>query len=93
MFTYYELRLNSSLLEQRQEATFNMARAFHMLGLVHLALPYYEKTLELEIQLQTSKASQFSNFARDTAYNLQNLYAMAGNLDMARSITNKWLTY
>jgi len=92
MFTYYKLRQSSSLFEQRQEAAFNMARTYHMLGLTHLALPFYEETLELEVQTSV-KANQVINLAREAAYDLQNLYAMAGNLDMARSITNKWLTY
>jgi hypothetical protein len=28
-----------------QEADFNLGRAYHQLGLVHLAVPYYEKAL------------------------------------------------
>jgi general transcription factor 3C polypeptide 3 (transcription factor C subunit 4) len=94
MFTYYTLRQSSPLLEQRQEAAFNMARTYHMLGLTHLALPYYEETLDIGARLLASgKENQINNFIRDAAYDLQNLYAMVGNLDMARSITNKWLTY
>ncbi|KAJ3085898.1 transcription factor TFIIIC subunit tfc4 [Quaeritorhiza haematococci] len=39
MFRYYELR------GQNQEACYNVARAFHQIGLTHLAIPYYERVL------------------------------------------------
>jgi general transcription factor 3C polypeptide 3 (transcription factor C subunit 4) len=40
LFRYHELA------EASCDANFNLARAFHQVGLTHLATPYYEKVLE-----------------------------------------------
>ena len=47
LFRYRELRMASGNLAERQEVEFNTGRAFHMLGLEHLALPYYRNVLEI----------------------------------------------
>ena len=47
LFKYREERLKSGNLVEKQEAEFNVGRSFQMLGLVHLALPYYHKALEI----------------------------------------------
>ena len=33
LFAYYEVRQKSSVVEERQEAEFNLGRVFHMLGI------------------------------------------------------------
>ena len=58
-----------------------------MLGLAHLALPYYLRVLEEVQDLTVTR----EDLVRDAAYNLQSIYAMGGNLEMARYITAKWL--
>ena len=61
-------------------------------GLTHLALPYYEKTLELSVQHQPSSSEpDRENFTREAAYNLQNLYVTTGNLEKARQVTERHL--
>lgn len=89
LFRYYESRHGSPRDEERQEAHYNIARAYHMLGLAHLALPYYIRVLE-EVQYLEPTITR-EDLVRDAAYNLQNVYTMGGNLEMARSITAKWL--
>lgn len=89
MLAYYESRKNSKHLEERQEAHYNMARAYHMLGLPHLALPYYQKVLD-EVSYGTPRAMR-EDLVVDTAYNLQLMYTTAGNLELARQITKRWL--
>jgi len=84
---YYDSRRLSDKVEERQEAHYNMARAYHMLGLTHLALPFYVKVLDEVQGSQTSK----EDLVLDAAYNLQSLYAMAGNMEMAQLITEAWL--
>jgi general transcription factor 3C polypeptide 3 (transcription factor C subunit 4) len=88
LFRYYELRHRSPKVEERQEAHYNMARAYHMVGLAHLALPYYLKVLD-EIQ---GSAVAGEDLVRDAVYNLQNIYAMGGNLAMAKFVTANWLS-
>jgi len=87
LFRYYESRHVSPRVEERQEAHYNIARAYHMLGLAHLSLPYYLRVLEEAQDLFIAR----EDLVRDAAYNLQNVYAMGGNLEMARFVTAKWL--
>jgi len=62
-----------------------------LIGLAHLGVPYYEKVLELSEE--TSKdADTKEAFTTDAAYNLQLIYSMAGNLELARRITEKYLS-
>jgi general transcription factor 3C polypeptide 3 (transcription factor C subunit 4) len=47
MSRYYDLRIKTGKAAHRQEAEYNVARMWHCLGLTHLAVPAYEKVLEL----------------------------------------------
>lgn len=87
LFRYYESRHVSPRVEERQEAHYNVARAYNMLGLAHLALPYYLRVLE---EAKGSSVTR-EDLARDAAYNLQNIYAMGGNLELAKLVTANWL--
>jgi len=89
LLAYYESRKKSEHLEERQEAHYNMARAYHMLGLPHLALPYYQKVLD-EVSHGTPRSMR-EDIVVDTAYNLQLMYTTAGNFELARQITKRWL--
>jgi general transcription factor 3C polypeptide 3 (transcription factor C subunit 4) len=89
MLRYYELRRESKHLEERQEAHFNMGRTYHMLGLVHLAVTYYMKVIE-ELS-KDGKHSEREDLVIDTAYNLQTIYTMVGNIELAEAVTRDWL--
>ncbi|KAH9222888.1 hypothetical protein DL95DRAFT_285426 [Leptodontidium sp. 2 PMI_412] len=89
LLAYYDSRKSSEHLEERQEAHYNMARAYHMLGLPHLALPYYQKVLD-EVSHGTPRSMR-EDIVVDTAYNLQQMYTTAGNMELARQITKRWL--
>ncbi|KAI9849713.1 MAG: transcription factor TFIIIC subunit tfc4 [Sclerophora amabilis] len=103
LFAYHDIRMASPSTGHQQEANFNVARSFHMLGLTHLALPYYEQVLSLsaslsegyggeEDQLDPSRSHKVvEDFAKDAAFNLQSIYALGGNMKMAREVTEKWL--
>jgi general transcription factor 3C polypeptide 3 (transcription factor C subunit 4) len=88
LFRYYEKRRASKQVEERQEAHYNVARTYHTVGLTHLALPYYSKVLE-EVDENGEKGRE--DLIHDTAFNLQSLYAMSGNMDLAKIITDTWL--
>jgi general transcription factor 3C polypeptide 3 (transcription factor C subunit 4) len=89
MLRYYESRKASGHLEERQEAHFNMGRTYHMLGLVHLAVPCYVKVTE-EVSTH-GKHSEREDLVIDAAYNLQAIYTMGGNMELAEMITREWL--
>jgi len=51
LFAYYDFRKVSQIPSERQEGEFNVARAYHMLGLTHLAIPYYERVLRISEEM------------------------------------------
>ncbi len=86
---YYDSRKESEIAEERQEAHYNMGRMYHMLGLPHLAIPYYELALD---EAEYSGRSEREDIVLDTAFNLQTVYAAAGNVKLAEKITTKYLS-
>ncbi|KAG8386514.1 hypothetical protein BUALT_Bualt03G0156400 [Buddleja alternifolia] len=90
---------NSRICEDSQEALYNIARAYHHVGLVSLATKYYEKVLAISEKdypipvlphenpdLMDSKRSGYCDLRREAAYNLHLIYKKSGALDLARQI-------
>ncbi|WFD30193.1 hypothetical protein MSPP1_001210 [Malassezia sp. CBS 17886] len=71
------------------EAEYNFGRAFHQLGLLHLAVPRYQRVLELA----EKGASPGLGYAmtREAAYNLSLIYAGSGSPRLARTLYRRWL--
>ncbi len=90
LLDYYERRKRSIHVQERQEASYNIARTYHMLGLTHLAIPFYQEVLDEAGKLHIEGEEE--DMTLDAAYNLQTIFAMAGNLELARRITCQWLT-
>ncbi|XP_070588226.1 general transcription factor 3C polypeptide 3 [Erythrolamprus reginae] len=75
-----------SLRGSCQESYYNLGRALHQLGLVHLAIHYYKKALELPpLVLEGIEADQ-TDLRRDIAFNLSLIYQNSGNIRMARKL-------
>lgn len=89
MMAYYTSRSQHRRVEERQEAHYNMARVYHMLGLLHLAIPFYQKVLNEDLHSSSNPGDE--NLVLDTAYNLQIIYVLSGNRELAEEITMKWL--
>ncbi len=87
---YYQSRKSSVNTCERQEAHYNMARIYHLLGLPHLAIPYYQLVFD-EIA-DGHETSTRDEVVINTAYNLQSLFALAGNTEQAQHITQRWLS-
>lgn len=95
LFKYYDIRKAAPKPEQRQEAEYNVGRTFHLIGLNHLAVPYYERTLQVAAEAQVNgniASAPDLKFTRDAAYNLRTMYAMTGNMGLAGEVTQKWLS-
>ena len=93
LFAYYEIRQNSNIPSERQEGEFNVGRAYHMLGLVHLAIPYYERCLALSgVINRAGIQGTLEDFASDAAFALQGIWAASGQRELARAVTEEWLT-
>lgn len=95
LFQYYDLRVASGKACDLQEAEYNVARMWHHLGLSHVAIPRYEKVLELSAQVQAEHEGptddDIEDFAPEAAFALQGFYALAGNDEAARAIGEEWL--
>ena len=92
---FHELRTFNGDVSHTQEAEYNMAKIWHMLGLAHLAIPGYEKVLALSDQIDGEAAidgyAVKADYAKEAAYALQQLFALAGNQEAAAAITEQWL--
>jgi len=89
LFRYYDVRKTSIYAEERQESHFNVARTYHMLGLSSHASRYY--TLVLNEASNSDHELLREDLTTDAAYNLQTIYAMVGNVELAKAVTDRWL--
>ncbi|KMZ69476.1 hypothetical protein ZOSMA_213G00190 [Zostera marina] len=91
------------ICNESQEALYNIARAFQHVGLVTLAVSYYEKVLEMEVddypipKLLVPKSQQpmvpgYCNLRREAAFNLHLIYMKSGSVDLARHILKTYCT-
>eukprot|EP00795_Rhopilema_esculentum_P004300 gene4300-20500_t len=83
MLQYYNMR------GRCQEACYNLARAFHQVGLVHFSVMFYNKALNFP--LKEDQYSEFSDLHREAAYNLALIYKNSGNDDLARRTLCKYI--
>ena len=92
LMTYYDVRRKSEVAVERQEAEFNVGRAYQMLGLTQLAIPYYERCLELARDVEGMEFEGMKeNFTWEAAFALQGLWAANGKPELARTVTETWL--
>ncbi|EMD00069.1 hypothetical protein BAUCODRAFT_361780 [Baudoinia panamericana UAMH 10762] len=94
---YYDMRLATNRVILRQEAEYNMAKVWHVLGLTHLAIPSYEKVVGMSAAVQEEARSeghigahttvQAEDFAMEAAFALQQIFALAGNVEAAATVT------
>ncbi|TVU43258.1 hypothetical protein EJB05_09709 [Eragrostis curvula] len=101
-FLYKYLRLCGN----KQEALYNIARAYHHIGLITLAAVYYEKALATEVKdlpipklpyESGSCAEQdlrpgYCDVRREAAFNLHLIYKKSGATDLARRILKTYCT-
>ncbi|PRW60262.1 general transcription factor 3C polypeptide 3 isoform X1 [Chlorella sorokiniana] len=75
-----------------QEAAYNLGRAAHHLGLLHIAVPYYERVLESAPPPSAAAAGASFDLRRDAAYNLSLIYKASGADALARQLLRQHLT-
>ncbi|KAL7270567.1 transcription factor TFIIIC subunit tfc4 [Rhizina undulata] len=71
-----------------QEAEYNIGRAYHHLGLTHLAIPFYERVLQIS---DANNGKLPGDLKWESAYNLQMIYVTSGNVAMAKRVTDQYL--
>jgi general transcription factor 3C polypeptide 3 (transcription factor C subunit 4) len=95
---YYELRTKDDIAIHCQEAEFNFARIWHGLGLVSLALPAYERCIAMSVRVKQEAEDRctdgnwgYEDFKYEAAFAVQSIYAVSGNYEGARSVTESVL--
>lgn len=94
-FLYNNLRLCTN----NQEALYNIARAYHHVGLVSLAAANYEKVLAMHVKdcaipklpnenpdPMEGRNPGYCDLRREAAFNLHLIYKKSGALDLARQV-------
>ena len=69
--------------KQNEEATYNIARAFHQIGILELAVSYYHKLLSFSVS---------ENLKREAAYNLSLIYRESSSPELANKILIDYIT-
>lgn len=93
------------LCGESQEALFNVARAYHQVGLVSLATSYYQKVLSIQEKdypiprlpyesqhLREKPNPGYCSLHREAAFNLHLIYKASGALDLARQVLRDYCT-
>ncbi|KRY45794.1 General transcription factor 3C polypeptide 3 [Trichinella britovi] len=84
-----------------QEVYYNFGRAMQQLGIIHLAICYYRKVLQMEPEVKmTNNANEGEQFLSNpfdlrplAAFNLSVIYFQSGNEIAALSLYNKYLKF
>lgn len=95
---YHELRKKDNIAIHCQEAEFNFARIWHGLGLVSHAIPAYERCIALSKRVKqeaedqcTDETWDYEDFKYEAAFAIQSIYAVSGNAEAARNVTESIL--
>jgi general transcription factor 3C polypeptide 3 (transcription factor C subunit 4) len=72
----------------RQQAEYNIGRAFHQLGLLTFAIKYYEKVVEISDEWE-GKLKRDLVF--EAVHNMTLIYALSGNMGAVKELTEKYL--
>ncbi|KAK4224754.1 transcription factor tau subunit sfc4 [Podospora fimiseda] len=97
LFRYYHDRLRDSKDSpaQRQEAHFNIARAYSLIGLGNLAVEYYKKVLEEpEYESVTGENGMMmgsEDLRVEAAYNIRSMCYLLGDVEGSRVVTDRWM--
>ena len=90
---YYDICRSSGDTVRSQEAEYNTARAYHLLGLTPLAVAHYQLCLTVGKAAKDNYLQGCTDdFSREAAFALQGLWAIGGCHEEARRVTREWLT-
>ncbi|KAK1751927.1 transcription factor tau subunit sfc4 [Echria macrotheca] len=95
LFRYYNDRLAGGTPAERQEAHFNIARAYSLIGLGNLAVAYYKKVLAEAEAVGREALGRGTIGSEDltleAAYNIRSVCYLLGDVEGAKAVTERWL--
>lgn len=83
LYQYHEQRLKYYSDVERQEADYNIGRAYHLLGLFTPAVKYYNKVLNIYDDIKLK---------RHAAYNLTLIYNESENFNLSNDLMERYLS-
>ncbi|XP_027190594.1 uncharacterized protein [Cicer arietinum] len=97
---------NLRICQNSQESLYNIARAYHHVGLVTLAAKYYEKVIAIRerdcpipklpnenIDVIENHKPGYCDLRREAAYNLHLIYKRSGARDLARQVLKDYCSF
>ena len=84
--------------EHEQESNYNLGRAAHHLGLVHIAVEYYQKCLDgsdsqsVQALHNGTEPTYEAGLKQEAAFNLSLIYRGTGADDLARQVLQKYVS-
>ena len=85
--TYARLRS-----ERPQEVAYNFGRAYHLLGLPHLAVPEYVRALYFRPERAAGGGPAPQDLTREAAHNLARICHASGSKALCRQLVRKYMT-
>lgn len=89
---FHYLSKYRNMRKYKMEIEYNFARAFHFLGLAHLAVRHYENVLELTLDHDKEFYAFGIDLRMEAAYNLALIYMDNGSPGLAHMIYQKYIT-
>ncbi|SCU96730.1 LADA_0H02432g1_1 [Lachancea dasiensis] len=83
LYQYHEIRSTKYTIIEKQEADYNIGRAFHLLGLFSIAVRYYQQVLD---------NYEDEKLKKHAAYNCILIYNESGNPELAASLMDRYLS-
>lgn len=83
LYRYHKIRKSLYTDLEKQEADYNLGRAFHLIGLVSIAIEYYNRVLE---------NYDDGKLKKHAAYNSIIIYQQSGNVELADHLMEKYLS-
>jgi general transcription factor 3C polypeptide 3 (transcription factor C subunit 4) len=84
---YMQLRGNG-----QQETYYNMARAFHQIGLLPSAIHFYKLVLEQDPGDLVKRHADLLDLRKEAAFNLHLIYLQSENYHLARMYLENYIT-
>jgi len=75
-----------------QESNYNLGRAAHHLGLVHIAVQYYKKCLDSTLTAEDDASQHIAGVKCEAAFNLSLVYRGTGADDLARQVLQQYVS-
>jgi tetratricopeptide (TPR) repeat protein len=98
MQKYAELRTNDPTCAiprkfRQQECMYNMGRAMHTIGAIHLAVHFYRRALLMSDQIAAGNEKDMYDLRVDAAYNLAQIYVEGGAKDLAKKLYERYCVF